>query len=125
MATLTDISIEHTVQNIAGLNPYLPFQYIALGSGTTEENPASGDLVAELTSNGLERALATIEYISPNKIRWSHTFLATGSATVAETGLFNGATANEGDSYLRHVLAAPISLYTGDELEIIFIHTME
>jgi hypothetical protein len=127
MATLTANAIEYSIKNLAGLNPYSPFQYIALGSGTDEEATDATDLSTEHTSNGLERAAATIEYIDPFKIRFSHTFLATGSATITEVGIFNDVYTlgvGGGEMYIRDVLAVPISVYSGDEIEVIYTHSI-
>jgi len=122
MATLTDYAIEYSIKNISGLNPYTPFEYIALGSGTDEENSNSNYLTIEHTSYGLERAVATIEYINPFKIRWSHMFLATDSATISEFGIFNDIY-DGGVMFMRHVFT-PITVYSGDEIEVIFTHSM-
>jgi hypothetical protein len=125
MSTVTILGNEAAIKNICGLNANDPFLYIGIGTGTTPEASNQTALVSEQTGNGLERALATCEYLTPFKIRWSHTFLVTNSTTVAEFGIFNGSTAGTGDMFLREALSEAVSVYTGDEIEVIITHTMK
>lgn len=126
MATVTVKGIEAAARNLAGVSPLNPFLYISTGSGTTlAEDSSNTALETEHTTAGLGRVAATCVYLGSNTIRWSYKYTISDSATISEAGVFNAASAGVGDMFLRHVLTAPISVNTGDELEIIFIHTME
>lgn len=97
-----------------------PVTAIALGSGTTAPSAGQTALVTELTTNGLGRAAATVSNQTTNAsndtARWVHTFNATGSATVAEEGLFDNN--SSGGNMLARNTFSGISLTNGDSLQI-------
>lgn len=70
-----------------------PFTYIALGTSSTA--PATGNtaLGAEITTNGLQRASATVSQVTTtttnDTLRLVKAFTASGSHTVEEIGYFN------------------------------------
>lgn len=96
------------------------FQWIALGdSGTTA---ASGDtaLASEITAAGLGRAEATTSRVttdvSNDTAQLVHTFTATASQTVKESGIFDTSSASSG-TMLAHQTFTAKNMATDDTLE--------
>jgi hypothetical protein len=97
-----------------------PFDYIAVGTGTTSATSGDTTLETEITDSGLERAQdasptrsTTTETNDTSEV--NYTFTATGSKTVAEYGLFNAAAA--GIMYCR-TTATGIPLVSSDQLAV-------
>jgi hypothetical protein len=107
-----------------------PFTYIAVGSGTTQEDGAQVALVTEIAANGLSRDQATTvtwtnstgSEGTPGQaavLTLSKVFTVTGSSTVAEAGLFNDTSANQNTDgmFARKVFDA-VSVQNGDSLTV-------
>lgn len=86
----------------AGTNP---FTYLAVGSSATTPNVSDTALNAEITTNGLARALATQSVVTTTTTgdtrQWTYTWTATGTSTINEIGLFN---ASSGGTIFSHAL---------------------
>ncbi|MFA6335500.1 MAG: hypothetical protein WCX48_08085 [Bacteroidales bacterium] len=65
------------------------FAWLALDDGTTVEAAGTTALTSEITSGGLERALATVSYEASYKAVWSKVFTCTVAKTVEGCGCFN------------------------------------
>lgn len=92
------------------------FSYIELGSGTTAFAATQTTLVTAITDSGLARALATLSTVTTtvadDTSNLTYTWTASGSKTIAESGVFNAATA--GVMFCRQVLGTARSVGTGD-----------
>lgn len=107
------------VQRIKGASP-AEFTYIALGSGTTPPSPTDTALQTELTTDGLQRAVASsITWDTNFKITYTHTFTYTGTTAqnVSETGIFNAST---GGNMLARAVFSTVSLNTNDTIKIVW-----
>lgn len=119
MATVVDDGLLIKEKRLTGVDSIDPVTYMSLGSGSTAEATTDTELDTEITTDGGERAAATVEYIATGKSRWTKTFSFTGSLTIRELGLHNAATATSGDMYGRHVFPANISVVNGDSITFI------
>jgi len=109
---------------IAGLANGLhadPFAYIALGTGTTAPDAADTTLETEITTNGGERALATLSQVTTDvtndTAQLVKTFAITGNLDVTEAGVFDAVAV--GTMLCRHTFAV-INLVNGDSLEVTY-----
>ena len=73
------------------------FTYLAVGTDSTAESAAHTALQAETTTNGLERAAATVSQVTTTQtndtLQLTKTWTATGTVVVEEVGAFNAASA--------------------------------
>lgn len=73
------------------------FQYLAVGSGTTDEDATQTALVTEISDGGLARAEATVtsetDTVDDDTLKLVHSWTATATRTVEEIGFFNDASA--------------------------------
>jgi len=92
------------------------FGYVATGSGTTAFAANQTTLVTEIATAGLSRVAVTPTQATVTQtndtIQWQKTFTVTGSATVAEVGVFNAA--STGTMGSRFKLGTARSLVNGD-----------
>ena len=74
----------------------IAFTYLAVGSGSTAASASQTALVTEITTNGLQRASATVSRSTTNQtndtLQFDKTWSASGALTVEEIGVFNDAT---------------------------------
>jgi len=74
-----------------------PATHLGIGAGTTAASVTDTILESEFTTDGLERAAATITNetttITNDSVLFDATWYPTGSGTVTEVGIFNAATA--------------------------------
>lgn len=103
----------YTNQETAG-----SWKWMALGSGSTAEGSGQTALVTEITTNGGERALATLGYEASYKSTWVKVFTFTGAATVRECGIFDVITASSGHMLMRHVFAGDKVMANLDTLQV-------
>lgn len=117
MVTVVNDGLEYqaryTNQETAG-----SWKWMALGSGSTAEGTSQTALVTELTTNGGERALATLAYEASYKSTWVKVFSFTGAATVRECGIFNSITPAGSKMLMRHVFAGDKVMGNGDTLQV-------
>ena len=96
-----------------------PMTYIAVGTGTTAANASDTALGSEISDSGLSRASATVSRTttdtSLDTAQLVHTFTASGSKAVTESGVFNAA--SSGIMLCRQVFSA-INVISGDTLEM-------
>lgn len=80
---------------LAGDATATPFTYIAVGTSSTAPTVGQTALVAETTTNGLQRASATVSRttttVTNDTLNLTKTFTATGTVAVEEVGVFNAA----------------------------------
>lgn len=96
------------------------FDYLALDSGTTVEDPTTVILTTEITTAGGERAQATVSYEASYKAKWVYTWTFTGPLAIKGCGVFNGATPGSGNSdmLMCHLFAAVKNVDDGETLQL-------
>jgi hypothetical protein len=117
MGTITEDGLEARARFVNGVSPVTAFTYMAVGEGTGAESVADTTLGTEITTSGLERAAATCSYVADYTAQWDKTFAVTGSKTINELGIFNGASA--GEMYLRHKFTSGISVVNGQNIRFV------
>jgi hypothetical protein len=95
----------------------VPFTYIAVGTSTTAVAISQTTLVAETTTNGLQRVAGTVSRITTtganDTYKITTTFTASGSVTVEEVGVFNAASAG---TMLSRALTTTKAVVSGETL---------
>ena len=130
MATLVDKGLEMMARvlngTFGGTPTFAAPTYMALGSGVTAESTSDTALVTEITTDGGERAVATVGYEASYKSTWVKTFNFTGTLAINECGIFDGATPGAGNSnmLMRHKFAATKNVINGDSLQLTIKETM-
>ena len=92
------------------------FTYLELGTGTTAFAATQTALVTAITDSGLARAAATVSQetttATDDTLQLTKQWTASGSKTVAETGIFNGSSG--GTMLARTKLTSARALTSGD-----------
>ena len=92
------------------------FTYLELGTGTTAFAATQTALVTPITDSGLARAAATVSQetttATDDTSQLTKQWTASGSKTVAETGIFNGSSG--GTMLARTKLTTARALTSGD-----------
>lgn len=92
--------------------------HIAVGSGSTAFAAGQTTLVTEITTVGLERVAPTMSSVTTtvtnDTAKFIKVFTITGTATVAEGGLFNASSG--GTMAVRVVFSPSRSVISGDSL---------
>lgn len=105
--------------HISGVGSPAAYTYIAIGTGTTAANVADTTLQTEITTNGGQRASATMSQVTTTVTNDTAqavlTFNFTGSFAVTESGLLNAA--SSGTLLARQVFSA-INVANGDSLQV-------
>lgn len=106
---------------LAGDASATPFTYLALGSSTTAPEIGQTALIAEITTNGLGRAAATVSRVTTDvtndTLQLTYTWTATGSVTVEEIGIFN---ASSSGVMLGRALTQTKSLVNTEQITAIY-----
>ncbi len=93
--------------------------YIAIGTGITPAAASDIALETEISTNGGERAAATVTKettdVTDDTIVLTHTFNFTGSFSVSESGILNDASVG---ILLNHQVFSAIPVISGDSLEV-------
>ena len=96
--------------------------YIALGTGTGQ---GAGDTTLATendASNGLQRASAAVSTVttteSGDTAQWVKTFTSSATVTVREAGVFNNASAGQGDMLLVGDLSPTAPMVSSDTLTL-------
>ena len=104
---------------IGGSGSPAAFTYIAIGTGTTAAAVGNTTLETEITTNGGQRASATVSLVTTDTTndtaRAVVTFTFTGSFAVTEAGLLNAA--SSGTLLNRNVFTA-VNVVSGDTLQV-------
>jgi len=99
------------------------FKWIALGDSSTAATANDTALASEITGSGLGRAQATCSRVttdvSNDTAQLVHTFVATGTVSVKEAGIFDTSTANAGTMLARQTFTAK-NLEANDSLEVTY-----
>ncbi len=102
---------------LAGDATATPFTYLALGTSSTAVSVAQTALQAEITTNGLQRAAATVSRITTSvtndTLSLSKTFTASGSHAVEEIGIFNDPSTG---TMLGRALTGTKTLASGEQI---------
>ena len=118
-------SVENLVTNagfaqlalLAGDAAAVPFTFLAVGTSSTAPAAGNTTLVAETTTNGLERVGGTVSRITTavtnDTYRILTTWTASGSVTVEEVGVFNAASAG---TMLSRALTGTKAVVSGETL---------
>lgn len=98
------------------------FTYLAVGTSATAALAADTTLGAEVTDTGLARAAATVSRVTTTQtndtLQLAYTWTASGSKTLAETGIFNAA--SSGVMLGHKILSTTIAVANGDSLTITY-----
>lgn len=103
-----------------------PFAFIALGTGTTEEQNADNDMQAQTAATGLEIAAGSVTQTNSTGATGNaastviaKTFTNTSGSTVnvSEAGLFNS-TASATNGMLAHKVFAAVAVAQNDQLTV-------
>ena len=96
-----------------------PFEYIAVGTGTTAAGATDTALVTEITDSGLARVQASASLITTDvtndTLKLTTTFTVSGTKAVTESGVFNAA--SSGTMIARQVFSA-VNVASGDNLQV-------
>lgn len=102
---------------VGNVDAQTAFTYLAVGSDSTAESAAHTALQTEITTNGLERAAATVTRETTTQtndtLQLYKVWTASGSVTVEEIGIFNDASAG---TMLGRKLTTTKSLASGETL---------
>lgn len=118
--TVTDAG-KAQVALLAGDAAATPFTYLAVGTSNTNPQADQTTLGAEITTNGLERAAATVSRVTTtvtnDTLQLVKTFTATGSHTVEEAGIFNASSAG---TMLGRALTSTKTLISGETITVTY-----
>lgn len=106
---------------LAGDSSAVPFTYLALGTSNTAPSAGQTALIGEISTNGLQRASATVSRVTTtttnDTLQLTNSFTASGSSTVEEVGIFN---ANSSGTMLGRALTGSKALVNGDQLVVTY-----
>ena len=95
--TITNAALAVVSGLVGAVDAQTAFTYLAVGTDSTAESAAHTALQAEITTNGLERAAATVTRETTTQtndtLQLVKVWTATGSSTIEEIGAFNDASA--------------------------------
>ena len=95
------------------------FTYLATGTGTTSSAAGDTALEAEITTGGLDRALATLSRTTTTQTndtaRLLHIFTSSASHAITELGTFNDASAG---IMLGHQVFSVVNIVSGDTISL-------
>lgn len=98
-----------------------PFTYIAVGTSSTAVSVGQTALIAETTTNGLQRASGTVDRttttVTNDTYRITKTFTATGTVAVEEVGIFN---ASSSGTMLSRALTTTKTILNGEQLIVTY-----
>jgi len=106
---LVDTGLEYAAKLLNGVSTS-PFQYIAIGSGSTSPQITDTALESEI-----DRTSASTFYESPFKANFTAIFNFSSSVTIREAGIFNDATSG---NLLSRVTFAAKSFDAGESLGV-------
>lgn len=116
---VTTAGLAAVAGRINGSGTPAAFTYIAIGTGSTAAAITDTTLGAEITTNGGQRAAATVSLTTTDgandTARLVLTYTFSGSFAVTESGVFNASPA--GTLLARQVFSA-INVISGDSLQI-------
>ncbi len=102
---------------LAGDASATPFTYLELGTSSTAFAASQTALQAAITTNGLERAAASVSRVTTTQtndtLNLTKTWTSTGSHTVEEIGIFNAASAG---TMLARALTGTKTIVSGETL---------
>lgn len=116
---VTNAGMAGVASRVNGSGAEAAFTYIAIGTGTNAAAAGDTALQTEITTNGGQRASATVSRtttdVTNDTATLVNTFTFTGSFAVTESGVFNAA--STGTMLARQVFSA-INVVSGDSLQI-------
>lgn len=106
---------------LAGDASATPFTYLELGTSSTAVAAGQTALQAAITTNGFERAAATVSRVTTtvtnDTLQLVKVFTATGSHTVEEVGVFNAASTG---TMLSRALTGTKSFISGETFTVTY-----
>lgn len=106
---------------LAGDASATPFTYLAVGTSTTAASVGQTALVAEISTNGLSRAAATVSRVTTtvtnDTLQLVYTWSVSGTSTVEEVGIFNASSVG---TMLGRALTTSKAVVNGDSLSITY-----
>ena len=113
---ITYVGANGVAELIGGLNP--AFIYLHLGSGTTPYTVNDTQMEVGIGDTGLAPAVATTSNPANRVVRWTHTWTATGSKTVSESGVSSNIAVGGANHLLFRTTFPAITLENGDTITI-------
>ena len=115
MATVKNDSLEAHAYRMFGIATVPnPFGYLALSENTSAEVATGTTLTGEITTGGLERAAATITYVSSYIAQMVHTWTATADFNVRKIAAFSEASG--GRMHFEHLTATVKGVDIGESI---------
>lgn len=111
---VVDVGKEAMAKRFCGVSEN-PFQYIAVGTGTTAPAASDTALESEITDGGLARAQDSDPVVNSNVAELEVVYNVTASYAVTESGVFN---AGSGGVMAARVTFDPLNVQDGDTLTI-------
>ena len=106
---------------LAGDASATPFTYLAVGTSATAASVGQTALVAEISTNGLSRAAATVSRVTTtvtnDTLQLVYTWSVSGTSTVEEVGIFNASSVG---TMLGRALTTSKAVVNGDSLSITY-----
>ena len=123
MAVVCNTGFVATAKRLIGTGA-AAFTYIELGTDSYTENATVSQLSAAITDSGLSRVSATTvtttqSATADDTAKFEHTWTATGSKNVKETGVFN--TDTGGDILCYATFASAIPMESDDTLKVTWL----
>ena len=116
---VTNVGHAGVASRINGAGGEAAFTWIALGTGTVAAAAGDTALEAEISTGGLARVNSTVSRVTTgttnDTAQNQHTFAATASFAVTESGVFNAASA--GVLLARQTFSA-VNVVNGDSLQV-------
>jgi len=116
--TITNAGLGVVSGLVGNTGSEVAFTYLAVGTDATAESAAHTALQAETTTNGLERAAATVSQVTTTQtddtLQLYKEWTATGTVAVEEIGAFNDASAG---TMLGRKLTTTKSVVSGEKLQ--------
>ena len=122
-AVVTKYGFQETAKLMTAIDSPTAWQYLALGTGSATENTDVSKLATEVTDSGMARVVgASITIASSvtqyDTAKYEHTWTATASKSIKETGVFNTSVANQGDLLCYATFANAIDMQSDDTLKV-------
>lgn len=115
--TITNAGLAVMAGLVGNVDSQTAFTYLAVGTSSTAESAAHTALQAETTTNGLERAAATVTRETTTQtndtLQLTKTWTASGTVVVEEVGAFNDASAG---TMLGRKLTTTKTVNSGEQL---------
>lgn len=117
----TNVGKAATAGLVGNTGAISPFIYLAVGTSATAVSAADTALGAEISTNGLSRAAATVSRVTTtvtnDTLQLVNVYTSSGTFSVQEAGIFNAASVG---ILLAHALTGTVSISSGDQLSVTY-----